>query len=145
MQKLIASIIFTMLVVANSLSFGATLNSMNQDQLETAIVNKTFISIATDNLNGRTIDNTFSMFLDDHGNIFGEMAYKPKNEPQTDSGVYSIADDGTFYITWQHWDGAKKLCGHLFNAENAYISIDCAHVFHTVFMKDTIRSGNQLK
>lgn len=38
-------------------------------------VNKTSISIATDNLNGRTIENTFSMFLDNHGNILGKMSW----------------------------------------------------------------------
>lgn len=137
-------IIFTTVLAINSLSFGATLNSLNKEQFVKAFVNKTSISIATDNLNGRTIENTFSMFLDNQGNIIGKMSHKPANEPQTDKGVYSIAEDGTAYITWQHWDGAKKLCFHAFNTENAYINVGCDNVFHTAFMKNAIKSGNHL-
>ena len=137
-------IIFVALVSINSLSFSATLSSLNRDQFIKAFVNKTSISIATDNLNGRTIENTFSMYLDNKGNIIGKMSHKPVNEPQTDNGVYSIDEDGTAYITWQHWDGAKKLCFHAFNTNNAYINVGCDNVFHTAFMKEAIKSGNHL-
>lgn len=142
-----ARLIITTAILLNisSVSFSATLNSMNKNQVEKAFINKTFTSIATDNLNGRTINNTFSVFLDDRGNIYGKMLHKPINEPQTDKGTYSIAADGTFYITWQHWDGAKKLCGHIFVTKNAYISVDCDNVFHTVFMKEASQPGNHLQ
>lgn len=143
MKKITAAIIFT-ISFASSLSFGATLQSMSKQQIKQSILNKTFTSIATDNLNGRTIDNTFSMYLDNHGNIWGKMAHKPTNEPIADKGLYSIQNDGTVFITWQHWDGGKKLCAHLYNTKNAYISIDCAGVFHTVFMKEATHSGNNL-
>ena len=143
MKKLIT--IFCSLLVISQLVFGATLTSMSKEQIEQAFVNKTFTSVPTDNLNGRTIDNTFSMFLDDKGNMWGKMAHQPTNEPQTDRGTYNIASDGTIYFTWQHWDGAKKLCGHIFETKNSYISVDCSNVFHTVFMKDAAQSGNKLK
>ena len=145
MKKATATVIFSVLISMSSLGVSATLQSMNKAQFKEAFINNTFVSIATDNLNGRTIDNTFSMFLDDKGNIWGKMSSKPENEPQTDQGTYSIADDGTFYITWQHWDGAKPLCGHVFYTENAYISVDCDNIFHTAFMKETIKSGNHLE
>lgn len=143
MRKLVV-IIFVALLSINSLSFSATLNSLNRDQFIKAFVNKTSISIATDNLNGRTIENTFSMYLDDKGNIIGKMSHKPVNEPQTDNGVYSIDEDGTAYITWQHWDGEKKLCFHAFNTNNAYINVGCDNFFHTAFMKEAIKAGNHL-
>lgn len=145
MKKLTKTIIFSVLITINSLSFSATLNSMNKSQIEKAFINKTLISIPTDNLNGHTIDNTFSMFLDSHGNIQGKLSHKPINEPQTDTGVFTIEADGTFYITWKHWDGAKKLCGHIFNTNNSYISVDCDNVFHTAFMKEVIQTGNHLE
>lgn len=145
MKKLLTVFIFTALVTASSLCFGATLNSLSKDEVKQAFINKTSTSIATDNLNGRTINNTFSEFLDDQGNILGKMTHKPVNEPQTDKGIYSITNDGTLYITWQHWDGGKQLCAHIFNTQNAYIAVDCAGVFHTVFMKDAIKTGNHLK
>jgi hypothetical protein len=144
MKKVTVVIIFAALSVISPLSFGAILKSMNKVQVEQAFINKTFTSIATDNLNGRTINNTNSVFLDDHGNILGKMAHKPANEPQTDKGVYSIKDDGTLYVTWQHWDGAKQLCFHMFDTKNAYIAIDCTDVFHSAFMKDAMQSGNHI-
>gem|GEM_PF-1610532 len=136
--------IFTAVLAISSLCFAATLNSLNKDQFIKAFVNKTSTSIATDNLNGRTIENTFSMFLDDKGNVIGKMSHKPTNEPQIDTGSYLIDEDGTAYITWKHWDGAKKLCFHAFNTENAFINVGCDTVFHTAFMKNAIKSGNQL-
>ncbi len=72
------------------------------------------------------------------------MSLRLENMPQTDKGIYSIANDGTFYITWQHWDKAQKLCGHMFETKNAYMSVDCDNVFHTVFMKATTQTGNHL-
>ncbi len=144
MKKSVAVVIFAALAASSTLSLGATLNSMNKVEIEQAFINKTLISIATDNLNGRTIDNTNSVFLDDQGKILGKMAHKPANTPQTDKGIYSIKDDGTLYITWQHWDDAKQLCFHIFTTKNAYIAIECANVFHSAFMKEAIQSGNHL-
>jgi hypothetical protein len=144
MKKFIVFLL-TSILFSYSLCFAATLNSLNKDQFINAFVNKTSVSIATDNLNGVTIENTFSMFLDGDGNIIGKMSHKPVNEPQTDKGIYSIDKDGTAYITWQHWDGAKKLCFRAFNTENSYINVGCDDVFHTVFMKEAIKPGNLLK
>lgn len=144
MKKIIAGILFSTLIAVSQFSFSATLNALNKSQLEQTWLNKTWVSIATDNLNGKTIDNTFSLYADDKGNIWGKMSHKPANEPQTDKGIYTIADDGTFYITWQHWDGAKKLCGRVFDTQNAYVSVGCDGVFHTAFMKEAVQPGNHL-
>jgi len=144
MKKFIAMILITILASGTS-CFAATLYSLNKKQFIKAFVNKTSVSIATDNLNGRTIENTFSMFLDYQGKVIGKMSHKPANEPQTDNGRYSIDDDGTAYITWQHWDGGRKLCFHAFETANAYVNVDCDNVFHTAFMKGDIKSGNYLK
>jgi hypothetical protein len=132
------------IIGANSLAYGATLKSLNKDKMEQAIVNKTLVSIGTDNLNGKTIDNTFSMYVDDKGNIFGKMGQKPADEPQNDQGICVFNEDGSFSITWEHWDGAKQISGYFFETENAYISIDDQNVFHTVFMKESITTGNHL-
>lgn len=145
MRKTVLLITGTILLMLSSLSFSATLTSMSKVQFEHVFVNKTVTSIATDNLNGRTINNKFSMFLDEQGHIWGRMLHKPINEPQTDKGKYVINADGTFYITWQHWDNAKRLCGHVFETKNAYISIGCDDVFHTAFMKASVQFGNHLE
>ncbi len=144
MKKFI-TLTFTILLASGSVSFASTLNSLNKEQFIKAFVNKTAVSIPTDNLNGRTIENTFSMFMDDKGKVIGKMSIKPADEPQTDTGSYSIDADGTAYITWKHWDGAEKLCFHVFDTSNTYISVGCDKVFHTAFMKEEIKSGNLLK
>jgi hypothetical protein len=145
MKKLAAAVISTMLVTVSTLSYADTLNSMNKDQVEQAFVNKTSTSIPVIHSKGRPVANTISIFLDDKGNIFGKMAHKMANEPQTDKGVYTIKDDGTYYLTWQHWDDSKQFCVHFFNTKTAYVVISCTNVFHTAFMKDSFQSGNQLK
>ena len=142
MKKFLLTTLLTLLTP--SLCNAATLNSLKKNEFIKAFVNKTAVSIPTDNLNGQTINNTFSMYLDNHGHAIGKMSLKPVNEPQTDKGVYSIDDNGTAYITWQHWDGGKKLCFHAFDTKNAYVNVGCDQVFHTVFMKDVIRPGNTL-
>ncbi len=117
---------------------------MSKSQVQQAFVNKTFTSIATDNLNGRTINNTFSMYLDSKGNIWGKMSQKPANEPQTDQGVYTIKSDGSMNITWHHWDNKKELHALYFETKNAYVAVGKDQMFHTVFMKEAIQSGNHL-
>lgn len=144
MKKLISILIFTTLFTTSAIGFSATLQSLTQTQMEQAFVGKTAVSIGTDNLNGKTISNTFSMYMDPKGHIWGKMSQKPAHEPQTDTGTYSIDPDGSFHITWQHWDGAKELTGYVFVTENAYLSVDNNNVFHTVFMKAQIVSGKHL-
>jgi hypothetical protein len=140
------SIVFlsALLLATSSFSCGISLRALNKAQFIKAFVNKTAVSIATDNLNGQTIANTFSMFLDEKGNATGKMSIKPADEPQIDHGVYSVAADGTAHITWQHWDGAKKLCFRAYNTANAYVNVGCDNVFHTAFMKSDIKAGNSL-
>lgn len=121
-----------------------TLSSLSRTELQQVVVNNTLTSVAIDNLNGKTINNTFAMYMDEQGKIYGKMSIKPAGEPQFDEGTYQVNDDGTFYITWKHWDEQKRICGRLFATANAYISIDCDNVFHTVFMADKIQSGNHI-
>lgn len=80
MKKLKAILfIVSTLVTVVSISYGATLNSMNKAQIEKAFVGKTLISIGVDNLNGRTVNNSNSVFFDGYGNAFGKMGHKPAN------------------------------------------------------------------
>lgn len=123
----------------------ATLESLNKEQLIQAFVNKTAVSVTYDVFHGQPMPTTtFSYYLDDKGNIFGKFSKKPQNEPQTDTGVYYIEQDGSGYFTWKHWYDGKKICFHIFNTQNAYISVDCNNVFHTVYLKNAIKSGKQL-
>lgn len=121
-----------------------TLQSMTKEQIKQTIINKTLVSIPTDNLNGKTINNTFSMYMDDNGHIYGSMSLKPDKEPQTDKGVYTLEDDGTVTIIWDHWDKKEKLFAQLFETKNAYLAVGLDHVFHTAYLKESILLGNKL-
>lgn len=136
-SKLISLLIMTLY----SSVFANTLHSMTRERVRSALINKTLISIPTDNLNGKTINNTFSLYFDGKGNAYGGMTLKPKDQPKTDTGIYSINRDGSFYITWKHWDESKKFCGNFYETKNAYLAISCDNVFHTVFMKESIKNG----
>ncbi|MBS0350983.1 MAG: hypothetical protein JSR33_07350 [Proteobacteria bacterium] len=136
-------LLITMVAISTPV-FSATLKSLNKEQITNAFVGKTAVSVKMDDFEGHLGSNTFSMYLDGKGNIKGKLSSKVNNEPQTDTGVYVIEKDGTGYFTWQHWYGAKKICFRIFNTENAYLSVDCSNLFHTVYMKNAIKTGEQL-
>lgn len=133
----IVFIVLSLMLFSTS-CFSATLKSLNSSQIKSAFFNKSAVSISADNLNGKPIQNTFTMQLFANGKIMGKMSIKPKNEPQNDQGTYFI-QNGALYITWGHWDFHKKLCARFFEAKNAYIALDCHNVFHTVFLKNNIK------
>ena len=122
----------------------ATLESMKKADVEAAFVNKTNTSIPADNLDGVDISNVFKVFMDDKGKIYGKFSKKPKDQPLTDTGVYRIADDGSMYITWEHWDGAKEICAQFFDTKNTILAVNCSNVFHTAFMKTSSEAGNKI-
>lgn len=133
------------LVAVTSLSFGATLNSVNKDQVKQAFVDKTFTSVPVAHLDGQSIGNTFTGYLDAQGKTWGKFAHKPANAPQTDEGAYIIKDDGALCLTWQHWFKGKQFCVYTYNTNNAYIIVGDNNSFHTVFMKSAIQQGNHIK
>src|SRR3990167_2057081 len=140
MNKLTKKIIlFCASTMISTLCFSATLHSMTKIQVDNAFLNKTLKSIPTDNLNGKTINNTFSIFMDEKGHVLGKMSLKPSDEPKIDKGTYIIKNNGDVYITWRHWDFKKKLCAQFFETKNAYIAVDCAGIFHTVYMKASMQ------
>lgn len=138
-MKKSAAILFATLTAVTSLGAGATLNSINQDQVKQAFVNKTFISAGTARLDDREIANIFTGSMDDHGKIHGKFFHKPSHAPQTDQGVYAIKADGQLCITWQHWQGGKEFCVYAYNTTNAYVLVDINNVFHIVFLKNDIK------
>jgi hypothetical protein len=133
------------LMFLNSSVLATTLQSMTKEEIQNSLINKTLISIPTDNLNGKTINNTFTMYMDGQGNIYGQMSLKPNNEPQTDQGIYTLENDGTISIQWHHWDNKEKLYAQIFETQNAYLAIGSDHVFHTAYLKESILPGNKIK
>jgi hypothetical protein len=121
-----------------SLGFGATLNSIDKDQVKQVLVNKTFSSGGSARLPGQTIGVIFTGSMDDHGVIRAKFSQPTSQGPQSDRGIYSIKDDGQLCITWQHWRGGKEFCNYVYDAANAYMLVDLDNQFHIVFLKTDI-------
>lgn len=144
MKKIFSGFIISSLLAMSNSSFADTLKPLTKTQVKNAFINKTITSVPIDILNGQAIANNFIAFLDDKGNIYGKLAQKPEHAMQTDKGAYTINNDGSVCITWQHWDDEKKFCFNVYDTKNAYLSIDQNNVFHTAFLKDLIQPGNQI-
>lgn len=142
MQLKAQAILITLLIPIYG--FSASLNSMTKDQVFKSIVNKSLVSIGVDNLNGKTVNNSNSVYLGKGGIVHGKMGHKPPNLPQYDAGRYNVGPDGTVYIKWNKWDESQQLCFHIFETKNAYITVDCRGLYHSTFMKSDIKAGNQL-
>ena len=138
------SILLITMLVASTSVFSASLESLNKEQFIKAFFDKTSVSIRSDDFNGQLSSNTFTMYLDDKGNVWGKLSGKLKSDPQTDTGIYSLDKNGDCYVTWKHWYAGKKLCFRIFNTKNAYLSLECNNVFHTAYMKSNIQAGNHL-
>lgn len=122
----------------------ATMHSITKDQMKQAFVNKTSTSISTAQLNGKNVDNAFTGYFDDKGNMWGKFASEPADAPQTDQGTYKIKNNGSLCLTWQHWMDAKQFCVNAYETTNSYIIIDDKNMFHTVFMKTAMQAGKQM-
>ncbi len=142
-MKMHLSMLVSFLLLSTT-SFAATLHSMSKLQIEQAFFNKTYTSIPVDNLDGKTVNDSNTIYLDGKGHVVGAMSIKPKNEPKIDVGHYKLTKDGTLYIQWAHWDFQKRLCFHIYETQNAYVSVDCKNVFHSVFMKSAAKLGNHI-
>lgn len=143
-MKTSAKVLLAALLTTSSVSFAMSLDSATQDQVKQMYVNKTFKSISTAQLNGKTVDNMFTGYLDDKGNMWGKFAHKPTNAPQTDQGTYMVKDDGALCITWQHWMDAKQFCIYTYETDNAYLIVGDNKVFHTAIMKNTFQDGKHI-
>lgn len=143
-MKKSAMALLTAALTVSSVGFAATLNSISKDQVKQAFVNKTYVSISTAQVNGKTVENSFTGYMDDQGKTWGKFTRKPADAPQADQGTYVIKDNGLLCLTWQHWMGGKQFCVYAYETTNSYLIISDDNVFHTAFMKNKMQAGKHL-
>lgn len=128
----------------STVSFAATLHSMDKNHVMKAFEDKTMTTIQTITMNQALVPNTISVYLAKDGSLSGKLANKPDNDPQTDAGKWVVKSDGKLCATWQHWNQGKETCVMAYNMKNGVLFINTNNSFETFVLADSIKSGNQI-
>lgn len=121
----------------------ATLRSLNNYQIVHTFQNTTITSVPLAEINDQLIANPFTGYLGQSGRVVGYFA-KPltNDQPQTDWGVWTVTSDGTFCITWNHWNNHQQVCWFIYELGNGYLFVNAkGHDFASVILKN-IKPGN---
>ncbi|WP_133127929.1 hypothetical protein [Legionella nagasakiensis] len=126
-------------------SFAMSLQSLNKDQLIKTFQGNTVTTVPLTTLDDQLVSNAISVYLDKDGKSQGKYANPPKDEePQTDQGTWTAKNDGTFCITWQHWNDGKQGCVFVYKLGNGYLIVNSENNnFESIVLKD-VQYGNQL-
>jgi len=144
-MKKLTTISAALLLSFSTISFGASINSMNKDQTTQALQDKTIKTASLSTIDDKVVDNSFTGYFGKDGKIKGTFAKKPAKEPQSDEGTWMVKDDGSFCVTWKHWNHVKPLCIATYQVSNGLIFINSdSNEFVSLALLDGIKSGNQM-
>src|SRR5580700_9639244 len=101
------SYICSFIVFMPALAAAGTLTSMNKDEVTTAFKDKTITTISAATLNNEVISDSFTGYFSNDGKMVGKFINKPKDQPQDDTGSWSVKSDGMLCYKWNHWNSAK--------------------------------------
>lgn len=138
-------IIAASVLLISTVTFANTLQSLNQAQVNEQLKGKTISTIPLVTINGALVNNTFTGFLDSNGNMDGHMANKPENDPISDTGTWTVSQNGTLCVTWQHWNNTKPICVSVYKVNNGLLFInEKSHALETIVLSDSIKNGKQV-
>lgn len=130
----------------SSLCFGATLQSMSKDDVTNLLSDKTFTTIPVTTQNKKIVmGNEFMGYMDKNGKILGQFKKQPASEQRKDTGTWRVKDNGMLCITWAHWGDKKEFCMDLYDVGNMILFVNESGNVESGAMKDSFKSGNQLK
>lgn len=133
------------LLSLSAFAFGASMQSLSKAQTTQQIAGKTITTIPLITLNDQLIANSFTGFFDKNGQMKGQLASKPDNDPQTDEGKWIVKPDGTLCATWQHWHQNKPICVSIYKLTNGMLLVNQHNKkIETLILKENIKDGNQL-
>ncbi len=132
------------LLLVSSTGFAASLHSLNKNQITQLIANHTFTTISAVTLNGEIENNTFTGYWNKDGQMKGQFANKPDNDPVQDQGKWMVKNDGSLCFTWDHWDNSKMNCVYAYETKNMVIFVNTNGKFESAVLKDNIKSGKHL-
>ncbi len=132
------------LLSISSISFAASIQSMNKEQITKTMAGKTITTIPLTTLNGQLMNNSFTGFFDKNGTVTGQFANKPENTVQNDQGTWKVKSNGTLCTMWHNWDGGKEVCMHVYKLNNGLVFVNEGNRIETIILDTNIQTGNQM-
>lgn len=145
-MKKITIILSTIALTAFSpITLAQSLHSLDKKQVMDMISDKTITTIPLVTLDKQLTTNTFKGFFDKSGTLTGQLASKPENGPQTDTGTWTVKSNGTLCATWNNWNQKQPICVSVYQVKNGLIFINAdSKDLETLVLSPDIKSGNQL-
>lgn len=129
----------------SSTVFADSLHSLQKNEALKLIEGNTISTGSMSTLGDKVINNTFTGYFDKSGKMEGKFSRPVRGQPQADVGIWKIKDDGSFCVTWDHWNNKKPNCLAIYAVKNGYIFINQGTGnFENVTLKDSVKAGNTL-
>ena len=114
------------------------LTPINKTDLLNMLNGKTLETIPLSTLENKLVAESLSIYFNKTNEATGKFSKKPANDPQNDTGTWTVQNDGKLCITWKHWFNAKPFCDYVYDAKNSVIFIDADGKFVSVALKKNI-------
>lgn len=139
-------ITFIVLFVIGELCFAESLQSLNNQDLNTLVKDKTLTIFSLMRLADQNPNNALAVYFDRQGKAIGQFTKKPDKFPQNDQGIWTAKENGTLCITWQHWGQSKPLCLYAYKQHNGILFVNSeTNNFESLTYIQNIFAGNHLK
>lgn len=134
----------SLVVFLPALATAQTLSSLNKDEITSAFSDKTITTITAATLNNQLISDSFTGYFSKDGKMVGKFASKPQDQPQDDSGTWSVKPEGMLCYKWDHWNAAKEKCASVYKLSNGLLVVNGQNGFESFIKLSDIKSGNQV-
>lgn len=138
-------LIIALAVLFSSSVFADAIQSLDQSQVNQTLKGKTIATIPLVTLDGSLVNNTFTGYFNSNGKIRGQMAHTPASGPANDTGSWTVTENGSLCVTWDHWNSKKNTCVAIYNLNNGLLFVNQdTHKLETLILNDNIKNGNAL-
>ncbi len=132
------------LLASSSLSYAASLQSMDKTLITKALEDKTITTVPLVTLHNSLIANTVSVYFGKKGQLLGQFTNKPDNDPQNDQGTWQVKADGQVCVSWKVWTNNNPICVYAYKLANSLVFVNTSNKFESMVLSDGIKSGNQV-
>lgn len=115
-----------------------TLNSLDKDGVNTLFKGNTLTVGPGVYVKDKFTPNTIKIFFAEDGTLKGKMTNAAKGTSPTDTGTWTVKDDGSFCTTWKNWG---DFCQYIYQLKDHYIIVTTDQNKVVVISKDKISKG----